>query len=359
MRQKIRIVRTPDGVNLAWASAGSGPALVRASTWLTHLEYDWDSPVWRHWLDFLAGHFHLVRYDERGCGMSDWEVEDYSCERWFDDFDAVVEAAQPEKPFAILGVSQGGCAAINYAVRYPEHVSHLVLCGAYARGWGKRDNSDGAQQYRAIVQLTRLGWGQDNPVYRQLFTSRFVPEGTPEQLDWFNELCRRTTTPEIAAQLLEARTNPDVTELLPQVSVPTLVLHASEDAVVPLSEGRLLAARIPDARFVQLESRNHVLLEHEPAWERFKEEVLSFTGVVPAETAEDPVFEALSTREREILWHIAEGSTNAQIGAKLFISEKTVRNHITHIFQKLGVSSRAQAIVLAKDKRLSPVGDAD
>lgn len=352
MRQKIRMLRTADGANLAWATAGTGPPMVRASTWLTHLEYDWNSPVWRHWLDFLAGHFQLIRYDERGCGLSDWDVDDYSYERWPDDFEAVVEAAQPNKPFTALGTSQGGIAAISYAVRFPENVSHLILCGAYARGWGERDDSDGAQQYRAIVQLTRLGWGQENPVFRQLFTSRFVPEGTPEQLDWFNDLCAKTTRPDIAARLLEERTRANALEYLSKVNVPTLVLHASDDAVVPISEGRLLAARIPNARFVQLESKNHVLLEHEPAWERFKEEVLQFTGIAAAEDEEDPIFAVLSPREREILGHLAEGCTNSQIGGKLFISEKTVRNHITHIFEKLNVNSRAQAIVLAKDKRL-------
>jgi len=353
MRQKIRMLRTADGVNLAWASVGAGPPLVRASTWLTHLEYDWNSPVWRHWLDFLAGHFHLIRYDERGCGLSDWEADNYSSDCWFSDFDAVVDAAEPKKPFTILGISHGAVAAISYAVRFPENVSHLILCGGYARGWGERDNSDGAQQFRAIIQLTRLGWGQDNPVYRQLFTSRFVPEGTPEQLDWFNELCAKTTKPEVAARLLEERTRANVEELLPNVNVPTLVMHATDDAVVPLSEGRLIAAKIPNARFVQLESKNHVLLEHEPAWERFKEEVLQFTGIEAAEDAEDPIFSVLSPREREVLVHMAAGETNSQIGSNLFISEKTVRNHITHVFEKLGVKSRAQAIVLAKDKRLN------
>ena len=355
MRQKIRITQTHDGVNLAWATAGKGPPLVRASTWLTHLEYDWESPVWRHWLNFLGGHFHLIRYDERGCGLSDWVVDDYTQPRWFDDFDTIVEASRPEKPFAILGISQGGLAAISYAVRFPEHVSHLILYGAYARGWMERNNPDGAQGYKAIVQLTRLGWGQDNPVYRQLFTSRFVPEGTSEQLDWFNELCAKTTRPDVAARLLEERGHANIVDLLPEVRVPTLVLHSSEDSVAPFSEGRLLAAQIPDARFVQLDSKNHVLLEHEPAWERFKEEVLSFTGVVAADDEEDPIFAGLSPREREILWHISAGSSNAQIGEKLHISEKTVRNHITHVFEKLGVKSRAQAIVLARDKRLSPL----
>ena len=353
MQQKTRIVQTADGVNLAWASVGAGPPLVRASTWLTHLEHDWNSPVWRHWLDFLAGHFQLIRYDERGCGLSDWVVDDYSQQRWFDDFDAVVNASEPDKPFAILGISQGGLAAISHAIRFPENVSHLILYGAYARGWVKRGNPDGAQGYNAIVQLTRLGWGQDNPVYRQLFTSRFVPEGTPEQLDWFNDLCAKTTKPEVAARLLEERGHADIVDLLPKVNVPTLVLHSSDDAVAPFSEGRLLAARIPNARFVQLESKNHVLLEHEPAWGRFKEEVLQFTGIEATEDEEDPIFEVLSPREREILVHLADGCTNSQIGEKLFISEKTVRNHITRIFEKLKVSSRAQAIVLAKDKRRS------
>ncbi len=352
MRQNIRMLRTPDGVNLAWASAGAGPALVRASTWLTHLEYDLDSPVWKHWVHFLAEHFCLIRYDECGCGMSDWSAESYSSDRWYRDFEAVVDAAKPESPFAVLGVSQGGVAAIEYAVRYPERVSHLILCGSYARGWSERDTSDGAQQFRAIVQLTRLGWGQDNPVYRQLFTSRFVPEGTAEQLDWFNELCRKTTTPEIAAVLLDERSRVNARELLPKVRVPTLVLHAVDDEVVPISEGRLLAAEIPEARFVQLDSRNHILLEHEPAWDRFKEEVLMFVGLEAGAGSEDPVFQALSPREREILVHLAQGATNAQIGERLFISEKTVRNHITRIFEKLGVHSRAQAIVMAKDGNL-------
>jgi len=339
-------------VNLAWATAGRGKSLVKASNWLSHLEFDWDSPVWRHWIHFLAGHFHLIRYDERGCGMSDWQVPDLSYERWFDDFDAVVEAAKPEPPFILLGISQGGAAAVSYAMRYPERVSHLILYGAYARGWAKRDSIEDAQRHHAITQLTKLGWGQNNPVYRQLFTARFVPGGTQEQFDWFNELCRRTTTPEIATRLMQERGRANVGELLPQVKVPTLVLHSTDDEAVPLSEGKRLATQIPNAEFVQLQSRNHILLEHEPAWGRFKQAVLAFTGVTPKEHDEDPLFEVLTPRERDILLRIANGCTNAEIGRQLFISDKTVRNHITRVFEKLGVESRAQAIVLAKDKRL-------
>jgi len=208
------------------------------------------------------------------------------------------------------------------------------------------------QQFRAIVALTRFGWGQNNPVYRQLFTSRFIPDASEQQLQWFNELCRRTTTPEIAARIMEARMHVDVVDLLPRIRVPTLVLHARDEEAVPLSQGRLIAANIPGAKFVELESRNHILLEDEPAWERFKEEVLAFTGRTPNPEHEDPIFGVLSPREREILTRIAAGLTNVEVGRQLFISEKTVRNHVTRIFEKLGVSSRAQAIVLAKDKRL-------
>ena len=353
MQQSIRFTQSRDGANLAWAVAGEGPTLVKASNWLTHLEYDWDSPVWRHWVHFLAEHFHCIRYDERGCGMSDWELSYSTSETWFDDLDSVIAAAQPEKPFALLGISQGGAAAINYAVQHPDDVSHLILYGAYARGWAERGDPDAEQRFQGIIQLTRLGWGQNNPVYRQLFTSRFVPDATPEQLDWFNELCRRTTKPEIAAKLLEGRSKVNVVDMLSQLKVPTLVLHARQDEVSPFSEGVLLASRIPDAEFVQLESRNHVLLEEEPAWERFKDEVLRFTGIEAKDYEEDPIFECLSPRERDILVRLAQGCTNAEIGRQLFISEKTVRNNITRIFEKLGVQSRAQAIVLAKDKRLA------
>ena len=352
MQQTIRFAHSFDGVNLAWATAGQGPTLVKASNWLTHLEFDWDSPVWRHWTRFLVDNFHCIRYDERGCGMSEWRLEAATWNHWTKDFETIVEAANPEPPFILLGISQGGAVAISYAARHPENVSHLILYGAYARGWAQRGDPAGAQRFEAIPQLTRLGWGQDNPVYRQLFTSRFHPEGTPEQFEWFNEVCQRTTTPEIATLLLQARGQVDVTGLLADVKAPTLVIQARRDEICPLAEGVLLASEIPGARFVQLESRNHILLEHEPAWQRFKDEVLEFTGIQAAAGDEDPAFAALSPRERDIFVGIARGESNKAIGNRLFISEKTVRNTITRLFEKLGVTSRAQAIVMAKDGNL-------
>jgi pimeloyl-ACP methyl ester carboxylesterase/DNA-binding CsgD family transcriptional regulator len=342
--QTLRFLRASDGVRLAWAEAGRGPALVKAANWLTHLEYDRESPVWRHWLQFFAQYFHYVRYDERGCGMSDWQVGDLSSDRWVEDLSAVVEAARPSAPFALLGISQGAATVVRYAVEHPERVSHLILYGGYALGWGRRPEGPGKRQFRAMIELLRYGWGKDNPSFRQVFTSRFMPGASREQLDWFNELCRKTATAENAVQLLEARSEVDVTELLPRVRTPTLVLHACDDEVIPLRYGRVLAAEIPGAQFVELDSPNHVLLGHEPAWERFKQEVLRFTGVRVG-----PGFEQLSTREGEILRLLCEGWSNAQIACRLFLSEKTVRNHVTHVFDKLGVHTRAQAIVRAHE----------
>jgi len=351
MQQSIRFVKTGDKVTLAWGEAGVGPTLVKVSNWLSHLEYDWDSPVWRHWVRFFAGNYHFIRYDERGSGMSDWDAEDLSPARWLDDLEAVLAKAKPDIPFVLLGISQGCAAAIQYAATYPERVSHLLLYGGYARGWKFREGDQGRKAYEAIVELARFGWGQENPVFRQIFTARFIPEATDEQVAWFNELCRRTSKPEIAARLLQSRAEVDVFRYLHQVRVPTLVIHAQDDEVVPLAAGRQLAAEIPGAEFLQLDSRNHILLENEPAWDRFKSAVLEFTGrPAGGATAEDPIFSVLSDRERQILAGIAAGQSNVEIGKALFISDKTVRNHVTRIFEKLGISSRAQAIVLVHEK---------
>jgi pimeloyl-ACP methyl ester carboxylesterase/DNA-binding CsgD family transcriptional regulator len=348
-RQRIRYLQTADGVRLAWAEAGDGPLLVKASNWLTHLEYDWESPVWRHWIRFFADHFRVVRFDERGCGMTDWNVGDLSYERWVEDLEAVARTAQGAEPMVLLGISQGAAVCIEYAVRHPERVSHLLLYGGYARGVARRDDPTAERVYAAIIELARLGWGTDNPAFRQVFTSRFIPGGTDDQIGWFNELCRKTTSPEIAAALLQARAQIDVVRLLPRVRTPTLVLHAREDNVTPLEEGRRLAAGIPGAQFVELDSRNHILLEGEPAWDRFREAVLDFVGLT-APRGEDPAFAQLSAREREVLALVTEGLANAEIAERLVLSEKTVRNHVSNVFDKLGVWTRAQAIVFARDR---------
>ena len=347
MRQPIHLVQTPDGVHLAWTRTGRGPTMVKAANWLTHLRDDVTSPVWRHWLQFLSRHFDLLRFDERGCGLSDREVADVSEAHWLDDLECVIAAANLKPPLVLLGISQGSVAAIRYAIRHPERVSHLVIYGGYARGWARRSEHD-AEHYRAVAEMVRLGWGSDNPVFRQAFTQRFLPGGTHEQVDWYNALCRDTVLPEMAVRLLSVRAQCDISDLLPQVRVPTLVLHARHDEVVPFAEGRMLAAQIPGAEFVELESRNHVLLEHEPAWAVFRQAVLDFTGVAPGERP-TPGETDLTPRERAILKLLGEGLANADIGRRLFISEKTVRNHLSQVYRKLGVHTRAQAIVRGRD----------
>ena len=348
-RQRIRYLRTTDGVQLAWADAGTGPVLLKAANWLTHLEYDWDSPVWRHWIRFFSTRFRLVRYDERGCGMTDWTIGDLSFDRWVEDLEAVVDASQARK-FVLLGISQGAATCVAYAAKHPERVSQLVLYGGYVRGAAVRGTPQEAREFAAIVELARIGWGREHPAFRDVFTSRFMPGATQDQIDWFSELCRKTTSPAIAGELLERRSRIDVTALLEQVRVPTLVLHARNDVVVPPAEGRLIASRIPSAQFVELDSKNHILLEHENAWEHFCTAVTEFTGVSVAGDTEDPAFASLSQRERAILGLIAEGLSNASIAERLSLSEKTVRNHVSNVFDKLGVWSRAQAIVFARDR---------
>ena len=345
MRQRIRFLRTSDGVRLAWAEVGSGPILVKASNWITHLEFEWESPVWRHWIRFFSDHFRFVRYDERGCGMSDWNTEGLGIKRWVDDLEEVIDAAAPREPIALVGISQGAAVCIGYAVRHPERVSRMVLYGGYARGFYERGNPDTQREYRAILEAIRVGWGKENPAFRQLFTSRFIPGGTPEQLAWFNELCRKTMSAEMAATVLDVRGHTNVVNLLGSVRVPTLVIHARDDNVVSLSEGRLLASSIPNAQFVELPGKNHILLEDEPGWPRFQEAVLEFLGVA----RDSEVFASLSPREREILALVSEGLGNSEIGERLSISEKTVRNHISSVYDKLGVWTRAQAMVFARD----------
>ena len=271
LQQEVHFCTASDGVRIAYAVAGQGPPLVKAANWLNHLEYDWRSPIWSELFHELAADHLLVRYDERGNGLSDWNVDDISFEAFVRDLESVVEAAGLDR-FALFGISQGCAVSIVYAIRYPERVTHLVLYGGFARGREKRD----PEHARTLLSLVRQGWGQENPAFRQFFTSLFFPEGTPEQMQWFNDLQRITTSPENAIRIMQATGEVDISDLLPQVRVPTLVLHCRNDAAVVLDEGRRLAAGIPGAKFVALESRNHLVLESEPAWEQFIGEIKTF-----------------------------------------------------------------------------------
>lgn len=350
LSQAIRFCSTSDGLRLAYATTGQGPALVRAAHFLTHVEFDLQSPVWRPWLEILSRDRTLVRYDGRGCGLSDQPATPLSLDSWVADLEAVVDAAGLER-FALLGCSQGGAVSVAYAARHPERVSALVLLGSYARGLMRRQATpEQVREAQLLLEMIEVGWGSENPAFRQAFTSLYLPGGRPEQMQWFNELERLSSTPAHAARTLAAFGQIDVSEQAAQVCCPTLVLHARGDARVPFEEGRRMAGLIPGARFVPLDSANHVLLGYEAAFAHGFGEVRAFLALHdPATAAAIPAFEALTPRERELLELLARGLDNLQIAAHLAVSEKTVRNKVSVIFDKLGVGSRARAIVLARE----------
>lgn len=271
----VRFCMASDGTGLAYSVAGDGPPLVKAANWLNHLDYDWQSPMWRHWLSAIIGERKLIRYDERGNGLSDWNVADISFEAFVDDLESVIDAAGIGR-FDLLGISQGCSVSIVYAARHPERVRRLVLFGGYATGWRVRALPEEIVRREAMLTLTRQGWGQNNPAFRQMFTTLFYPGASAADHQWFNELQRISTSPDNAVRLQEAFAMIDVRDLLAQVKVPTLVLHARGDAVIPFTAGRALAAGIPNAEFVTLDSHNHVMLENEPAWNRAIEQIRGF-----------------------------------------------------------------------------------
>jgi DNA-binding winged helix-turn-helix (wHTH) protein/pimeloyl-ACP methyl ester carboxylesterase len=273
--QDIRFFTTDDGARIAYSIAGKGPVLLKAANWLNHLEFELQSPIWRHWLPILTKHNTLIRYDERGNGLSSWNIEDFSFEAWVRDFERLTEEVKVDK-FCLLGISQGAAVAVSYAVKHPERVDKLILHGSFARGWKKRPIPGEIERRNALLTLLRLGWGKDNPAFRQMFTTIFMPDGLPEHQDWWNELQRVTTSPENAVQLLDAGGSIDVVDLLPKVKCPTLVMHSEGDEAVPVAEGRLVASRIPKAKFVALPSRNHLVIHSEPAWPIFVRELSIF-----------------------------------------------------------------------------------
>ena len=273
--QEVSFCRTSEGINLAVAVCGKGLPVVKTANWMNHVEFDWQSPVWSPLLTRLAAQFRLIRYDERGTGLSDWNVADLSFETFVHDLETVADALDLHR-FALFGNAQGAAVAIAYAVRHPERVSRLVLSGGYAQGWRARGNPAEIEGRKALLKLVRVGWGRDNPAFRQVFTSLMIPGATLEQAQSVNDLQRVSTSPENAARLLQAFGDIDVTQLLPRVAAPTLVLHSRGDAPCPFEQGLLLARGIPNARFVALESHNNVILSHEPSWGRFVHEVCAF-----------------------------------------------------------------------------------
>lgn len=274
-RHNIHLCVAKDGARLAYSVQGSGRPIVKAATWLSHLEHDWNSPVSSPLLHRLAQNHHLIRYDERGNGLSDWLVNDLSFDAFVTDLETVVEASGVER-FALLGLSQGAAVSIAYAAKHPERVSHLVLHGGYAAGVRVDASDDALEQVEALLTLTKTGWGQDNPAYRQLFSSVLMPSADPSEQAWFNDFQRLTTSPENAVRFISTFIDIDVRHLLPQIQVPTLVLHSLGDQCIPVSVGRELAAAIPNAQFQGLDSDGHLLLGREPAADAFIDAVRSF-----------------------------------------------------------------------------------
>lgn len=274
-RQKVQFCTAEDGVRLAYASVGEGPIIVKAANWLSHLELDWDAPIWSPLFRELARDHQFIRYDERGNGLSDWDVSDISFEAFVADLETVVDALDIDT-FSLLGISQGAAVSIEYAVRHPDRVSRLILFGGYPAGWRIDAAPEVIREREAVMTLTRTGWGQDNPAYRQIFSSTFMPSATAEQLSWFNEFQRRTTSPENAVRFLSAFGDIDVRDRLPDVVAKTLVIHSLEDRRIPAETGRDIAATIGGAEFLGLESDGHLLLGHEPASQVFIDAVRRF-----------------------------------------------------------------------------------
>jgi pimeloyl-ACP methyl ester carboxylesterase/DNA-binding CsgD family transcriptional regulator len=349
MNQRIRFCTSRDGTRIAFATAGSGPPLIRVANWFTHLELDWESPVWRHWSQALVEKRTLIRYDPRGSGLSDRDVSDFSLDAMVSDLEAVVDALGLRR-FSLLGLCQGGVVAVAYAARHPERVSRLVVYDSYPFGAYVDEAGDRlAQQARAFSKLIEIGWGRRVGAFREMFANLLMPDvADADHLKWIGELQRRSASPAAACQLWNAFNALDIRAEAPRVRVPTLVFHVRGDAMVPFEAGRRLAAAIPNARFVPLEGKNHILRADEPAWPAFKSAMNEFLGTTDAPVDDASALAELTARQRQILDAIARGLTNPQIAGLFGIIEKTVRNHITTIFAKLGAQHRSQAIVIAR-----------
>ncbi len=337
-QQDVRFCRAPDGVRIAYAVHGSGPPLVITTCWLSHLQHDWQSPVWRHFLRDLGRVATIIRYDERGHGLSDREVDDFSLEARVGELEAVVAHAGVDR-FAMMAMSQGGPVAIRYAAEHPDRVTRMLFYGSYAAAMPD-PTPDQLAMSEAINQIIKVGWEHPTPEFRRVFTTLMIPGATEEQMSWLDELQRVAVTGETAYESRTQRVLADTTAELDRLRMPTLILHSVEDRMNDFERARVLASHIPDARLVPLESRNHILLEDEPAWPVFVAEVTEFLRPdrpAPATAAVDAV---LSARELEVLRLVADGLDNEAIAAALTLSVRTVERHLQNVYGKLDLTGR-------------------
>ena len=338
--QEIRFCRSEDGTRLAYAVHGSGPTLVIASCWLSHLQYDWQSPVWRHFLEALGSMATVVRYDERGFGLSDWDVADFSLEARLGDLEAVVAAAGIER-FALLGMSGGSAVALAFAIAHPGAVTRLVLNGTVC-GVPVVFEGDRLLEEEAYRSMIRAGWAKEDPMFRRVFTTIFIPDATEEQMRWFDDLQRMSTSPANALASRIARQQVDIANDLSRITAPTLILQSEGDRSTTFDNAVDVSAAIPGARLVPLDSRNHILLADEPAWSTFVTEVAAFLEPDRrAATWDAPDLRSLTARERDVLRECAEGRTNEEIAVALTLSPRTVERHLSNVYGKLGLAGTA------------------
>ena len=346
LRQEVRFTHVPSGARIAWARSGQGPPLLRTGHWMTHVEYDAESALFRPWLQRLGRALTVYRFDERGSGLSGQDGTEPSLESAVQDTEAVMDAAGLQR-CALLGISGGAAPAIAYAARHPERVSALVLLGAYSHGLVHSNPSAETMAYvQAQAQLMELGWGVRNAPVQQFITATMLPDGTPDQVAALNEQQRRSCDGRQAKAFFLSRLSLDVRAELAAVRCPTLVLHADADAAVAVERGRELAAAIPGARFESLRTRNHVPLAGEPAFERFCDAVTEFAGAASVTASGGAPF---TPRERKLLTLVARGRDNLQIAAELGLAEKTVRNALSQLYTRLGVEGRSHAVVKARE----------
>lgn len=350
MGQPIQFCASADGTRIAYQSSGTGPPLVRTAYYLSSLELDWEYPPWKPYLEEFSGHYTLVRHDTRGFGLSDRDVAEQSLDLWVRDLEAVVDAAGLER-FALTGMCHGGPVAIEYAARHPERVTRMLLYGTYARGRAKRESYQLDLHEMSLRHIER-GWGNENESFNRVWSLMFQPSSTAERRHALSEMQRKASSGATAARTMRAAGEVDVRKSAAKVRCPTLVLHTTRNPALPFDEGRLLASLIPDARLVALESDNHLLTEVEPAWPELVREVHGFLAPEGVTRGNVATAYGLTARELDVLEHVAAGLDNSQIAAHLGMSEKTVRNHVTRIFDKLGAENRPQVIVRAREAGL-------
>ena len=347
--KKIRFCTSRDGTRIAFATCGEGPPLLLAQHWVHHIEQDWDSVIWQPWLEMLTRRNSVIRYDWRGCGLSDREGVELASDRYLDDLTAVADAAGLSRCI-LFGMAQGARISMAYAARNPERISQLVLYQPSTGGRGAPGRSpEQAQEERTRFMAMELGWQSHQQAYVQFFTSMYIPGGTSEQVRAYSDLLCLTTSPATAIAMQRSFHMTDVRDAVPKVRCPTLVLHSRDNAIVPFDEGRAVAALIPGARFVPLESGNHILLDHEPAWRHLVDALDDFLPELAGTPIAPAALEVLTARENEVLELVAQGLDNTTIGKRLGISERTARNNVSIILSKLGVNTRAKAIVRARE----------